>query len=241
MKKKIPVIYHLLVRPTLLLAIVTGLLLWWLLPADWLASTRMLVSWDSAIAVYIIVVLYLMFHSGPEQIHHRAARQDEGQKIFLMLATLAPIASLAIIMLELTHAKDMDGVTKFLHIGLAGLTVFLSWVFMQIIFAIHYAHEYYMTAKDMANDSALVRFTKKLTGKKKFGSGLQFPGHPQMPDYWDFAYFSFIIGTAAQTADVNITSATIRRTVMLHCIIIFFFNTTILALTINIAAGLFAG
>ena len=93
---------------------------------------------------------------------------------------------------------------------------------MQTMFALHYAHEYYSPKY------------------KEDTRALDFPDKETKPDYWDFAYFSFIIGTAAQTADVNIVSRLIRRVAMLHCIVIFFFNTTILALTINIAASIFS-
>jgi len=85
---------------------------------------------------------------------------------------------------------------------------------------LHYTHEYY-------NDRAKTR-----------NAGLKFPDENLQPDYWDFIYFSFIIGTSAQTADINITSKSFRRLVTLHCVIVFFFNITILALTINIGASL---
>jgi uncharacterized membrane protein len=67
---------------------------------------------------------------------------------------------------------------------------------------------------------------------------LQFPGTAD-PTYGDFFYFAAVIGTSGQTADVAFTSSKLRRIGVLHCILAFFFNTTVLALTINIAAGLF--
>ena len=72
----------------------------------------------------------------------------------------------------------------------------------------------------------------------ELSEGLEFPGH-EPPDYWDFVYYSFIIGTACATADVNVTSKNMRRITTLHCVVAFFFNTTILALTVNIGAGFF--
>jgi uncharacterized membrane protein len=95
-----------------------------------------------------------------------------------------------------------------------------SWTFTHTIFAIHYAHEYYTGPDD------------------DLAQGLEFPGHGA-PDYWDFVYYSFVIGTACATADVNVTSKSIRRITTLHCVVAFFFNTTILALTVNIGAGFF--
>ena len=94
-----------------------------------------------------------------------------------------------------------------------------SWAFTQVMFALHYAHDYY---------SAQVR------GQD---AGLQFPGTDK-PDYGDFLYFACIIGTSAQTADVSFSSSAMRRTGLLHCVLAFFFNTTLVALTINIASGL---
>jgi uncharacterized membrane protein len=106
-----------------------------------------------------------------------------------------------------------------LHIALAVLTVLTSWVFTQFMFATHYAHEYY---------SALSRGLEP---------GLQFPG-TNVPDYLDFVYFACVIGTSGQTADVSISSKPMRRVGLIHCVLAFFFNTTLIALTINIAASL---
>ena len=123
-------------------------------------------------------------------------------------------------MAELATAQDMAGAERSAHIGLAVLTIVSSWAFTQVMFALHYAHDYY---------SAVAR------GR---AGGLAFP-HENAPDYADFLYFAFIIGTSAQTADVSFTSRAMRRTGLVHCVLAFFFNTTLLALTINIASGLF--
>ncbi len=180
----------------------------------------MLVAWDASTALYLILAGIMMLRSTPEKIRTRAAMEDEGRLLILALTTITAIASLAAIVAELATAKASTGHMQWQHIALAGVTVFLSWTFMQTIFALHYAHEYY-------------------TDHDETSGGLEFPAKYITPDYWDFAYFSFVIGTAAQTADINITSRLIRRTVALHCMIVFFFNTTILALTVNIGAGLF--
>jgi len=87
------------------------------------------------------------------------------------------------------------------------------------MFALHYAHDYY-------RDQSAHR-----------GGGLQFPGE-EAPDYWDFVYFAAVIGTSAQTADVSFTSRAMRRLGLVHCTLAYAFNTTLLALTINIASGL---
>ena len=97
---------------------------------------------------------------------------------------------------------------------LAGVTILLSWTFMHTIFALHYAHEYYAR------------------GDKRC---LSFPGE-EAPDYWDFVYFSFVIGMTAQVSDVGITDKIIRRTATVHGIVSFVYNTALVALMVNIAA-----
>jgi uncharacterized membrane protein len=124
------------------------------------------------------------------------------------------------IVAELAVAKEMQGTLRFAHIGLAALTIGTSWAFTHTMFALHYAHDYYATA---------------IRGEH---GGLAFPSEPA-PDYGDFLYFSCVIGTSGQTADVSFTSRKMRRTGTLHCVLAFFFNTTLLALTINVASGLF--
>ena len=100
-----------------------------------------------------------------------------------------------------------------------------AWVFIHLTFALHYAHEYFDETKAVEGEKPALR------------GGINFPDTDE-PDYWDFVYFSFIIGVAAQTADVTIGSKVIRRTSLVHSILAFFFNSAVLALTINIAAGL---
>jgi len=149
----------------------------------------------------------------------RAQLQDEGRIIVLSLVVIAAMATLGAIVAELSVVKDMHGMERYAHIGLAALTIASSWGFTQVMFALHYAHDFY---------SAQTR---------GHSPGLQFPG-TEKPDYGDFLYFSCIIGTSAQTADVSFTSSPMRRTGLLHCVLAFFFNTTLVALTINIASGL---
>ena len=123
-------------------------------------------------------------------------------------------------MAEMAAAKTLKGNGGWRHVALAALTVLLSWTLAHTIFAIHYAHEYFA-----GPDHELAK-------------GLKFPGL-EPPDYWDFLYYSFVIGTATATADVNVTSRTMRRITTLHCVFAFFFNATILALTVNVGAGFF--
>jgi uncharacterized membrane protein len=137
-----------------------------------------------------------------------------------VLVVVAAVASLAAIAGELAVVKDMHGFAKTAHIALAGCTVLTSWAFIQIMFALHYAHDYY----------AAVCHSR--------AAGLQFPGEEQ-PDYGDFFYFAAVIGTSGQTADVAFATKPMRRIGSMHCILAYLFNTTVLALLINIGASLF--
>ena len=208
-------------RIRLVSATLFGVALHLMLPPAWptLTTTRVLLCWNAAVALYLLMALWVMATSTHDNMRQRANRQDEGQKTILLLTIGAVLASLVAIVAELSSIKSLSGSDKLLHIGLAGATVASSWLFMHLMFAMHYAHDYY------------------LSGRHGREPGLAFPQEP-MPDYWDFLYFSAVIGTSGQTADVSFTSKAMRRTGLVHCVLAYFYNTTVLALTINIAASL---
>ena len=207
-------------QPRFFTAALAGVLVWFLSPTGWRPSTRLLVAWDSATGLYLTMAFVMMAGSSIDRIRHRAAQQDEGQVVILGLTVITALISLAGIMMEMAAAKSLKGNGEWQHVALAVWTVLVSWTFLHTMFAIHYAHEYYVRSKD-----GPIR-------------GLDFPAD-DLPDYWDFVYYSFVIGTACATADVNLTSKKMRRITTLHCVVAFFFNTTILALTVNIGAGFF--
>jgi uncharacterized membrane protein len=181
---------------------------------DWRPATRLLVGWDIALGLYLVLVAHLMSVCDVHQIRMRAAREDEGQLAILGLTVTAALASLGAIFAELGSAT---GTTRRpLDIVLAALTILLSWAFIHAIFALHYAHEFY-------DDTD--------------GGGMAFPGGDLEPDYWDFVYFSFVIGMTSQVSDVGVTNKQIRRTVAAHGVVAFVFNAALLALTVNIAAS----
>ena len=122
-----------------------------------------------------------------------------------MLTVGATLASLGAIVFELGGLKQATPSEAVSEVLLAMATILLSWAFIHTIFALHYAHEYYGERRD-----------------GKIG-GLKFPGDNQ-PDYWDFLYFSFVIGMTSQVSDVAVTSKVIRRVVALHGVLSFFFN-----------------
>jgi uncharacterized membrane protein len=211
-------------RPHLTAAVLVGALVAVILafaPAPLLWSTRAVLAWDAALAVFIGSTLKMMCDCDDSRIRVRAAGQDEGQHFILILAVVAAFVSILAIAAELSIAKGEHGLAKGLRVAFAFVTVLASWSFVQIIFALHYAHEFYGEAGDGAHRG-----------------GLQFPGDDR-PDYWDFLHFGAVIGVAAQTADVAFTSKALRRTGTVHALVAFIFNTVVLALTINLLAGLF--
>jgi len=186
------------------------------LTTDWRAATKLLLGWDIAVALYLVLAAILVARSDVHRLKRRAANQDEGNLAILFLTVAAAIASLGAIFAELgTQAGQTRQPGQ---LFLATVTVVLSWAFIHSIFALHYAHEYYGEGRD-----------------RQIG-GMTFPDDNE-PDYWDFAYFAFTIGMCAQVSDVTVSSKSIRRTVLTHSIISFLFNAALLALTVNIAAS----
>jgi len=208
-------------RPRLFIAIAWAVAVGMLLPSTLGVHpvTRLLIAWNAGTVLYVALAATMMLRSSSQKMRYRAQLQDDGQLAILMLACLAAIASLAAIAVELALSKDSHGFLKVAHIALAGCTVLSSWAFIQMMFALHYAHDYY---------AATCR------GRTP---GLRFPDDDN-PDYGDFFYFSAIIGTSGQTADVAFSSKPMRRIGSLHCILAYLFNTTVLALLINMAASL---
>lgn len=209
-------------RPRLIIAAATAILVGLILPAKFEAHvvTRLLIAWNTGVVLYTGLAISMMTRSSRESMRQRAQQQDEGQFVILILVVLSSMASLAAIGGELAVVKDMHGTAKAAHVALASFTVLSSWTFTQIMFAQHYAHDYYAAESNVRKP------------------GLSFPEDDD-PDYGDFFYFSAVIGTSGQTADVSFVSKTMRRVGSVHCILAYLFNTTVLALLINIGASLF--
>lgn len=204
-------------RPRLLGSALVTFLIFALLPQGWGANSRLLVSWDVGVACYLILAWAMAARSSTARMQDRAAAEDEGAVAVLVLTLTTSVVSLAAIALELTGIHDDTAGGQAFRLTIAVVTILCSWFFVHTIYAIHYAHEYY--------------------GDKGERQGLAFP-HKDKPDYWDFLYFSFNIGAAAQTSDVVILSKRMRRLALAHTILAFLFNTTILALAVNVGAGL---
>ena len=200
-------------RPRTFVSLGIAIVAFVLLPSALRLVTRLLISWDIFTAIYLVLVAVMMLRSEHHDIRRKAVMQDDGRFVILMVTALGAFASIAAIVFELGASKrDAPALT------LALLTVSLSWAAVHATFALHYAHDYYRGAKP---------------------GGLQFPSGDtdEHADYWDFVYFSFIIGMTAQVSDVGITDKIIRRTATVHGIISFVYNTALVALMVNIAAS----
>jgi len=210
MSKPVRVVYA---RPRLFSSVVLGIVAFFLLPGSLRLVTRLLIGWDIFATFYLVLAYIMMFRCGIAHIRRRAVLQDDGRFLILLVTALGAFASIAAIVFEL--GASHRGAPE---LTLATVTIALSWAAVHTIFALHYAHDYYRGAKS---------------------GGLQFPSGDEHDhaDYWDFVYFSFVIGMTAQVSDVGITDKTIRRTATAHGIISFVFNTALVALMVNIAAS----
>ena len=178
----------------------------------------LVVSWNAGSFLYLSLTFIMMVQADPDEVKSRALNQDTGNYIILMLVIFSAIVCIVADIMVLGISKSLTGNDRLIHIVLAAITIISSWAFTQTMFAVHYAHDFYTAHLNKQNP------------------GLMFPGHDQ-PDYLDFLYFSCMIGTSGQTSDVSISSRSMRRVSLLHCVMAFFFNATLIALTINIAAG----
>ncbi|MBS0432272.1 MAG: DUF1345 domain-containing protein [Proteobacteria bacterium] len=178
------------------------------------ARRGLLLAFDIAALFFLLACLRVFATSGPEAMRARARDQDEGYWGFLLGSAGVATVALVALAMEL-HASD-NGMP--FEVVLAACSLLLAWFFINTIFALHYAHEYYGDHGDKR-------------------SGLDFPGRDKQPDYWDFLYFAFVIGMTFQVSDVQISDRRIRHVVLVHSLITFFFNVIIIALSVNVVAG----
>jgi uncharacterized membrane protein len=200
-------------RPRTFASVAVGTVAFFLLPDSSRLVTRLLISWDIFASLYLVLAYIMMFRCGLAHIRRNAVLQDDGRFLILTVTALGAFASIAAIVFELGASHHAAP-----QLALATVTIALSWAMVHTFFALHYAHDYYRGTKS---------------------GGLQFPSGDQHDhaDYWDFVYFSFVIGMTAQVSDVGITDKTIRRTATVHGIISFIYNTALVALMVNIAAS----
>lgn len=183
-----------------------------------------LLSWNGFASISIALAWVQIIFSDARAAVRTARLQDAGRTVLFLVVIFGAVASLVAVIILLSTAKGLRRGALSEHIFVACLTVLTSWVFIHTVFALHYAHAYYRECDDDPESGN--------------GTGLIFP-EDNLPDYLDFAYFSFVIGMTFQVSDVQITASRIRRMALIHGLLSFGFNTVILALAINISSGLF--
>jgi uncharacterized membrane protein len=205
------------------LGLVSGVLAYWLiagplgLPLH--GAPRMIAAWDVGGVVFLCACAILFSTTPPRAMPANADAQQEGEWTIFAITMLGVAISFAAIISGFSGTKDLSVHVRELHVALVALTLLVSWMVMQATFAMRYAHEYYQRS-----DGA------------KVDGGLQFPSEDD-PDYWDFTYFSVVLGMTFQVSDVQIASRKLRRMATVHGFLGFVFNTVIIAVTVNIASG----
>jgi len=185
-------------------------------------SLRLAISWDLSVAMFLGFTAWVITQCARERMRGTVLTNDQGRVGVLMLVLFAIVASIAAIFFLLEKPKGGGGPPA-LQVAIAIATIICSWLMTHVMFALHYAHRFYRDDPSTPEADA--------TG------GLKFPGE-ESPHYWDFLYFAFVIGMTSQVSDVQVTSHGMRRLVLLHGILSFAFYTIVLALSINIVAGL---
>lgn len=178
-------------------------------------------SWIVFTMIFLVCSWIVIVKRTVPQIRKKAS-EDDGSVLFVNLMVLISSFAGMLIVLFIIISKDSTVRESVLFLPSCVLGMVLSWVMVHTIYVFHYAHEYYDSTDKNGN---------------KYIGGLVFPEENE-PDYLDFAYYSFGLGCTFQVADVNITSRKIRRLTTVHSLISFVLNTFVVALTINLIAGL---
>ena len=189
------------------------------LPMSW--EYQALLAWCAGLTVYLVLAWWLCLTFDAQRTRERAQAQDEPSVVLVLVLLLANAVCVVAITVLMQQNRDLSGLDQALQVGLSAAALALSWFFIQTIFAFHYAHRYYFEEKQAEPD----------------GPGLNFPGG-QAPDYFDFLYYAHVVGMTSQVADVQVTSREMRHITLVHSVLAFGFNMLILALSINVIAGL---
>ena len=183
-----------------------------LVALEW--SRAVLIGFDVAAATFLLSCLSTFRHA-PSDMRGLSERSDANRAVLLFLTVvLVAVVFVAIIGVPRSSGA-IDGPDK----GLIVASLVLAWTFGNAVYALHYAHLFYSPGDDGQDHGGLV-----------------FPG-TDLPRMSDFVYFSFTLGVAVQTSDVQVTSRRIRNVVTVHAVIGFFFNLGALSLAINLLAS----
>jgi len=208
----------LLHRPRLVATFLIAAIVSVVLPDSWALSTRALFCWNIGVWSYLALMAWLMTRAKSYHVREMAMQEDNSAVAVLALLSFSATISLVAIVMELTGTRALAADLRVLKYLFAGITVLGSWALLGVVFCFHYALLFYNSPEQQR--------------------ALRFPDNEQMPDYWDFLYFSFTIAVAAQTSDISVASHSVRKTVLAQSVLSFFFNVAVLGFSINVAAGL---
>jgi len=179
-------------------------------------------SWNGGVAFFLLSTFLHMINITNEKMRRHIRPERISRWMILTALTIASCGSLLAIFSLLQNMQPLSFDRKTIHFIVSGITLVLSWLMLHTIFTLEYAYQYYLPRRKQDNPA---------------WEKLEFP-QEKNPNYWDFSYFSIGIGMASQVADVQINDCSMRRLVLFHSMISFFFNTAILATSINIIASL---
>lgn len=179
-------------------------------------APALLIGFDVAAVVFMASIIVSLGNDTADEMRERAAANEPDQHILQIVA--ATVLGVVAVGIGFEVVADEDWA-----LALASATLFMAWLFGNTLFALHYAHAFYV-GHEGGGDCA----------------GLAFPGDEKQPGYWDFAYFSFVIGTAFAVSDIRVESKALRRVVLFHSAIAFWFNIGVVALTISLVSAAIA-
>jgi len=183
----------------------------------------LVMTWEAFALSALVMAWFVISTKDPYEARRNARLKDASATFLFVLVICAATASLLAVGLVLHDVKNLGSSAMLVHIIASAAAILISWTFVHSIFALRYAHLYFFNAHEVERDAV--------------SGGLIFPGK-HGPGFMDFAYFSFVIGMTCQVSDVQISSPQMRRLVLMHGLISFMFNTAILAMFVNIVAGL---
>jgi uncharacterized membrane protein len=191
-----------------------------LMPVPMSSMARGLAGWCAGVLVYQVLTWWLVDTFDARRTRERAQQLDQPNIVILVSMLVVVAMSVVAIAMLLQQVKQLNGWERAAHVALGLVALAGSWLMIHTIYAFHYAHRYYIDQKGGSPDG-----------------GLDFPGKDDAPDYFDFLYFSFVIGMTSQVSDVQATSREMRRITLFHSILAFAFNMLVLALSVNVVAG----
>jgi uncharacterized membrane protein len=208
-------------RVRLFIGLICGLVAAPLIPGDISRTTRVILAWDFGVIVFLVLAAFLFTTERLNRMAADAQAQEEGEWTVFWLTIAAVTFSFIAVIDEFSAMKGLPPAQRSLHVILVAVTLLVSWLMTHTTFAFRYAHEYYEIDP----------------GGTGIAGGLEFPSEKR-PDYLDFLYYALVLGMTFQVSDVQITARKFRRLAAAHGLLSFIYNTVILALTVNIAAGM---